>query len=97
MGRPDGNRIVELLNDAVCARTEAFEVERRPPVHEIAVQVELMPLVIKAVRHFMTDRASAGRTTLSASAACWSKNERCSCAAGRTISFGEIALYALTV
>src|SRR5437899_11857974 len=48
----------ELVHDAIGSLAELLEVVRRPPHHQIAVGVKLRALIVKAVRHLMTDHGA---------------------------------------
>src|SRR5579884_3276504 len=52
---------VELPDHALRAGVELTQIGRRPPVAHVAVQVELVSLVVEPVRHLVSDRPAARR------------------------------------
>src|ERR1700691_6409531 len=55
-----GNLLRVLVGDALATFVILFAVLRSPPVAQIALSVELTPLIVKTMREFVTDDHTDG-------------------------------------
>ena len=66
---------VELCAQTLCLRCEGFKILRLPPVHHVAVCVEVAALIVEPVGHLMTDHNAD--TAIVLCIRCFRIEERC--------------------